>query len=237
MGIRNSKGHKKLSHSAEGKKELILLSRELESGKLVENGEDVHRATITAKDWIGHLVQESSGGNPRRDNSSDKSSFEGNSGLVQGRVGSGLETYFSHNCKEYQTGESSFGTQGMDSHTQSVVEISHGCSTNFVGSGGGSEQAKEAIRSATLGRIRVDHSGEEACGFQRDGHSSHVEPPNSKADPNYGADSEMQCALELQGGHSRHTEVHANLKARLDGIQGPIEEDGVEYGGSGGNEY
>ena len=42
LGIRNSKNsksHKKLSHNAEGKKELILLSRELESGKLVENGE------------------------------------------------------------------------------------------------------------------------------------------------------------------------------------------------------
>ena len=50
LGIRNSKSHKKLSHSDEGKKELILLSRELESGKLVENGEDVHRATLTAKD-------------------------------------------------------------------------------------------------------------------------------------------------------------------------------------------
>ena len=47
---KNSKSHKKLSHSAEGKKELILLSRELESGKLVENGENVHRATLTAKD-------------------------------------------------------------------------------------------------------------------------------------------------------------------------------------------
>ena len=125
----------------------------------------------------------------------------------------------------------------MDSHAQSVVEISRGCSKNFMGSGGGSEQAKEAIRSAILGRIRVDHSREEVSGFQRDGHSSHGDSPNSKADPNYGADSEMQCALELQGGHSRHTEVHANLKARLDGIQGPIEEDGVEYGGSGGNEY
>ena len=60
-----------------------------------------------------------------------------------------------------------------------------------MGSGGGSEQAKEAIHSATLGQIRVDHSGKEASGFQRDGHNSHGESPNSKADPNYGADSEM----------------------------------------------
>ena len=146
---------------------------------------------------MGHLVQESSGGNPRRDNSSDKSGVDGNSGLVRGTAGSGLETYFSHNSKECQIGESSFGTQGMDSHAQSVVEISRGCSKNFIGSGEGSEQAKEAIRSAILGRIWVDHSRKEVSGFQRDGHSSHGESPNSEADPNYGTSSEMQCALEL----------------------------------------
>ena len=83
----------------------------------------------------------------------------------------------------------------------------------------------------------MDHSREEASGFQRDGHGSHGESPNSEADPNYGTGSKIRCALKLQGGHSRHTEVHANLEARLDGIQGPIEEDGVEYGGSSDNEY
>ena len=85
----------------------------------------------------------------------------------------------------------------MDSHAQSVVEISRGCSKNFMGSGGGSEQAKEAIRSAILGRIRVDHSREEVSGFQRDGHSSHGESPNSEADPNYGASTKMRRAPEL----------------------------------------
>ena len=36
---KTQKAIKSFSHNAEGKKELILLSRELESGKLVENGE------------------------------------------------------------------------------------------------------------------------------------------------------------------------------------------------------
>lgn len=104
LGIRNSKNsksHKRLFYSAEGKRELIFLSREFGSGKHVENGEDVHRATFIAKDRMGHLVQESSGGDPRGDNSSDKSSADGNSGMVRGRAGSGLETYISHNPREY----------------------------------------------------------------------------------------------------------------------------------------
>nr|POE44756.1 hypothetical protein CFP56_75799 [Quercus suber] len=154
LGIRNSKSsksHKRLSYSAEGKRELILISKDLESEKHVENGENVHRDALTAKDRMGHLVQEPSSGNTRRDNSSDKSGPNGNSGMVRGGAGSGLKTYISHNSREYQTGESSFGTQGLDSHAQSVVEISHRCSKNLVGSGGGSEQATEAIRSAPLG--------------------------------------------------------------------------------------
>nr|POF24157.1 hypothetical protein CFP56_06240 [Quercus suber] len=225
LGIRNSKSlksHKRLSHSVERKRELILISKDLESEKHVENGEDVHRVALTAKDRMGHLVQEPSGGNTRRDNSSDKSSTDGNSSMVQEGARSGLETYISHNSREYQTGE-----QGIDSHAQSVVEISHGCSRNLVGSGGGSKQATKAIHSAPLGRIQVDHSREEVGGFQRDGHDSYGEPPNSETNPNHGAGA----------GHPRHAETHVNLEARLGGVQRPIEENGVEYGGSGGNEY
>ena len=240
LGIRNSKSsksHKKSYHSAEGKRELVLISKELESEKLVENGEDVHRAALTAKDRMGHLVQEPSGGNTRQDNSLDKSGTDGNSGMVRGGAGSGLETYISHNTREYQIGESSSGTHGMDSHAQSVVEISHGCSRNLMGSGGGSEQETEAIRSAPLGRIRVDHSREEAGGFQRDGHGSYGEPPNSENDPNHGSGTGMRCASELQRGHPRHIEAHVNLEARLGSVQRPVEENGMEYGGSGENEY
>ena len=49
---------------------------------------------------MGHLVQESSGGNPRRDNSG----ADGNSGLVQGTAGSGLETYFPITPKSIRLG-------------------------------------------------------------------------------------------------------------------------------------
>lgn len=118
-----------------------------------------------------------------------------------------------------------------------MVKISHRCSRDFLGSGGGFEQAKEAIRGAPLGRIRVDHSRKEASGFQRDGYGSHEESPNSETNPNHGSSAEMRRTSELQRGHPRHFETHDNLEARLGGIQRPVEENRVEYGGNGGNEY
>jgi len=124
----------------------------------------------------------------------------------------------------------------MGSNTQSVVELPHECAGDLMRSVKGVEQAKEAIRDAPLGRIRVDHSREEVGGLQRDGHGTPGKPPNSKVDPNYGSGVEMRCAFELQRGHHRHSETHDNLEARLGGIQRPAEKNGVEYGGSSSNE-
>ena len=85
-----------------------------------------------------------------------------------------------------------------------------------------------------------DESGwiiqERVGGLQRDGHGSLGKSPNSKTDPNYGSGAEMRYASELQRGHPRHPETHDNLEARLGGIQGSAEKNGVEYGGSGSNE-
>ena len=190
LGIRNSKSHKRLPNNVEGKSGLILLLRELRSDNQVENGEIFDRVNTTAKIRVGNLVQEPSGGSPR-DNSSDKSDADGNFEMVRGRAETGVEVSISHNTRKYKTGGSSFGAQCMDSHAQSVVEIPHGCAEDLVGSVGGVEQAKEAIRGASLGRIRVDHSREEAGGFQRDGHSTLGKSPNSETDPNYGSGVEM----------------------------------------------
>ena len=74
LGIRNSKSpensksHKWLSHSIEGKSDLILSTRGLGSGNLVEYGEDFDRVNPSATVRMGHLMQESCGGHYRRDN-------------------------------------------------------------------------------------------------------------------------------------------------------------------------
>ena len=118
--------------------------------------------------------------------------------MVRERVGVGLEASFSHNTRKHQTGESSIGAQCVVSHVQSVVEVPYGCFRGLVGNGEGAEQTKEAISCALLGRIQVDHSREEACGFQRDGHDTHGKSSNTKIDPNYGSGEEMQCTLNCR---------------------------------------
>nr|POF01814.1 hypothetical protein CFP56_06196 [Quercus suber] len=66
-----------------------------------------------------------------------------------------------------------------------------------------------------LGQIQVDHSREEAGGFQRDGHSTYGKSSNAEIDPNYGSGEEMRCTFELQRGYPRHSEAHDNLEAGL----------------------
>ena len=147
-----------------------------------------------------------------------------------------MEEYLPNNTKQHQIGESSIGAQGLVPHAQPVVEVPHGYTGGFVGSSGRTKQAEETIRCASLGQIRVDYSREEASGLQGDGYGSLGEPPDPEIDPDYGSSEEMRCTSELQRGYSRHLEVYDGLETRLGCIQGASEGDGVEYGGSSGNE-
>ena len=106
-----------------------------------------------------------------------------------------------------------------------------------MGSSGRTKQAEEVIRCASLGRIQVDYSREEASGLQGDGYGSLGEPPDPEIDPDYGSSEEMRCTSELQRGYLGHFEAYDNLEARMGCIQGAFEEDGVEYGGSNDDEY
>ena len=142
---------KRLPNSAEGKSGLLLLSKELRSDNQVENGEIFDRANTTAKIRVGNLVQEPSDGYPRGDNSLDKSSANRNTGMVRGRTQIGVEASVSHSTRRYQFGGSSIGAHGMGFDTQFVVELPHGCAEDLMQSIKGAEQAKEAIRDASLG--------------------------------------------------------------------------------------
>lgn len=142
LGIRNSKNsksHKRVPTSAEGKAGLLILSRELGSDKQGENGEIFDRAKSAAENRVSDLVQEPSGGNPRGVHNPDTSDADGNTGMVRGKAKTGVEKYFSNNTREFQSGGPSFGAQGMGSHTQPVVEFSHGCAGDLVGSIRGAE--------------------------------------------------------------------------------------------------
>ena len=111
-----------------------------------------------------------------------------------------------------------------------MVKILHRCIGDIVGSSGGTEQAKVVISRATLGLIQVGHTREEASGFQGDGHSSLRKPPNLEADLTHGSGAKVQCTPELQREDFGYSKTHDNLEARMGGVQGPIEKDGMEYG-------
>nr|POE60007.1 hypothetical protein CFP56_03600 [Quercus suber] len=146
-------------------------------------------------------------------------------------------------CGGHSRGDNSSDKSGANGNTGMVrgrtetgveASVSHNTREYHVR---GVEQAKEAIRDAPLGRIRLDYSGAEVGGLQRDGHGSPGKPPNSEVDPNDGSGANLRCASDLQRGHHRHFETHDHLEAKLDGIQRPAEKNGVEYGGSSSHEY
>ena len=162
-----------------------------------ENGEDIYRANPSAKVRMGYLAQEPCGSYSGRDNLSNKSDADSDPGGVRRGAEASLEEYLPNNTKQHQIGESSIGAQSLVPHTQSVVEVPHRYSGGFVGSNGRTKQAEEAIRCASLGPIRVDHSREEACGLQGDGYGSLGEPLDPEIDPDYGSGEEMRCTSEL----------------------------------------
>ena len=190
-GPKNSKSQKRSSHYAEGKSNLLVFARVSGRDSQPENGEDIDRAIPSAKVRMGYLVQEPCGSYFGRDNLSNKSNADSDPGGIRRGAEAGLEEYLPNNTRQHQIGESSIGAQGLVPHAQSVVEVPHGYSRGFVGSNGRNKQAEEAIRCASLGRIRVDHPRKEASGLHGDGYGSLGEPPNPEIDPDYGSSEEM----------------------------------------------
>ncbi|KAF3973652.1 hypothetical protein CMV_002946 [Castanea mollissima] len=84
------------------------------------------------------------------------------------------------------------------------------------------------INRATLGRIQVDHTREEASGFQGNGHSSLGKSSYLEADSTYGSGAKVRGTPKLQRGDFRYSKTHDNLEAGMGSVQRPIEKDGLE---------
>ena len=147
-----------------------------------------------------------------------------------------MEAHISHNPIQHQNWESGAEPSSLESHTQPVVEIPHGCSNGFDGGIGGVEQAAAAFSYALLGRIELDHPRKETSGLQRSSYNPHGKPPFSEAHSNPCASAKIRCSPLLQGGRSRHPEIYDDMEIRLDRVQ-RYSEDGMKYGGSRCNEY
>ena len=79
----------------------------------------------------GHLGQGQSSEDSRKGNSPILSGTDKNLGMVRGRVGISTKASLSHNSSKYPNQRSSFGSQGMESHTEPVAEIPHKHSGDF----------------------------------------------------------------------------------------------------------
>uniref|UniRef100_A0A7N2KQX8 DUF4283 domain-containing protein n=1 Tax=Quercus lobata TaxID=97700 RepID=A0A7N2KQX8_QUELO len=212
------------------KKDLEMPLEGQRGSEQVKNGRDVKRSNPSAKNRLGYLVQEKSGGDSRRGYSTNSCNTNRDSGLVQGRAGTSMEATIPHNSNEHQNWGSVVGPQCVESHAQPVVEIPHGHSSDFLGSSRGVEQAETAIGHALLGRIQMVNPGKESGGFSGNGYDSYGESHNTEVDPNHGSSAEVRCSPVLQGGYPKHSEVYDNMEAKMESFQKPFEEGGMEYG-------
>ena len=116
------------------------------------------------------------------------------------------------------------------------MEVSHRHTLDNRGRGIDIEQAKKAIGSATLGRIRVAGPREESNRLQGDSLISHGKFPNNEVVSDLNPSSKMRSFAMLQGRHNENFEIHDSVDAGLGGIQGHTKEIGIEHDGDSTND-
>ncbi|KAK7845181.1 hypothetical protein CFP56_009989 [Quercus suber] len=226
LGIKSSKTLKRQAASF-GSKVLNNPTTPLADKSLsAPNGAKLPRIDASPSVRMGDLLQKQGNDNFRRDDSPDKGSANGLSGLVRIGLQQRLEESVPYHSYQHQDRESCPGQSGLVSNTQSLVETPPA----ILGGIREFEQAKEAVSHASLRRIKVDCTREEDCGFQRVGFSTYGESSYVEADSNYGSDQEMRSATLLQRGYIRDSQVPDGMETGLDNVQGPSEEARMEHG-------
>ena len=140
-----------------------------------------------------------------------------------------MEKSLPNNIGKHQDRKFTFGSSSIGSDSQPMVEVPY---RRPPDNGEGSrylEPAKEAISSASLGRIGVANSRMEGHGFQGHDGSTHRELPNIEAFSDPSPNLEVRSANMLQRGHHRNPKIHGGVEAKLGGFQGPLEEAEMEY--------
>lgn len=113
-----------------------------------------------------------------------------------------------------------------------MVEIHKGCSIAILGRSGSFELAEKAIGNASLRRIQMVNTGKETTGLEGNGNNINGEPSNVEADTSSCSSKELRCADMLQGRYGGNTEIHDNMETEVEELEGIIEDDRMEYGGS-----
>nr|POE76294.1 hypothetical protein CFP56_25662 [Quercus suber] len=211
LGIKSSKSLKRQNSSSGANSIQGELSFTFGSSSIRTNENKFQKFELEFVARLGNEVQGQGDSSARRSNSPDQSYSNGHHG---------------------QDGVPGPGSPNLGHHTQSVVEISHGCSSNISGRGGKVEQATKAISGSSLRQIRMVNSGKESNGLPGVGIGTHGKSSNPEAGSDLSTDSELRSTDMLQGGHPWNPLVLDDMETGLDNGQGPITEDGLEHGGS-----
>ena len=149
-----------------------------------ENEANNPRSSSSPPSGLGNMVQESVSTCLRRNDSPNQSFTHHNDGQSRGGALCSMETSLSNHPDQNHNGESSTGPPSTGGNPQSMVAIHYRCTTDNRGSSNKFEQAKKAISSASLGRIRMDCVGEESHRFQGSSRLAYGELPNFETVPN-----------------------------------------------------
>lgn len=140
-----------------------------------------------------------------------------------------LESHFPDHPDQCKNMESSLGSPSLGKDSKSMVEVSHRHAVDFWKGSIGVEQAKMAISCAPLGRIGLTCPREESDRSQGFGLNASGEYTYDEAVPDSQPNQEVQSSIMLQWRNSGDLELLGGVEARLGGIQGPVEEVGMEH--------
>ena len=110
-----------------------------------------------------------------------------------------------------------------------MVEVSNRHTINLKKGSAGVEQAKAAISSAPLGRIGLACPREESDRFQGVGLNASGEYAYVEVVLDSQPSQEVRSSGMLQRRNSRDLELLGGVEVGLGGVQGPVEEAGMEH--------
>ena len=117
----------------------------------------------------------------------------------------------------------------MGNNAKPLVEVFHRSTSDHKEGSRGLEQVKEAFGSALLGRIRMGSPREEGDRLQGISNDSPRECANNEADSDSQNSQAMRSSSLLQGGNSGNLELSSGMEARLGGVQGSAEKNGMKH--------
>jgi len=128
----------------------------------LENGSTLPSTPSSSSDRVGNEAQESSNPHTKRENSTKQSISNRHPRVVREGIKGSMEEFIPNHPSQPQNGGSCIWASSLGLNTQSVVEVSYRYPPDNRERCKGLEQAKKAIGSASIGRIKMVGAEEES---------------------------------------------------------------------------